>query len=127
MGLETVHCASVLDSQQRFNPVFEPGTEHIIPCDTVILAIGQAADFSFLTPEDGIEITRQGTIKIDPETLMSTAPGIFAAGDIAFGPRLIISATADGRKAAEQMDRYLRGDAWKPREYQVQITVLAHT
>jgi formate dehydrogenase (NADP+) beta subunit len=126
VGLETIHCTSVLDSQQRFNPVFEQGTEQIIPCDTVILAIGQAADFSFLTPEDGIEVTRQGTIKIDPETLMSTAPGIFAAGDIAFGPRLIISATADGRKAAEQMDRYLQGDAWKPREYQVQITVLAH-
>ncbi len=123
-GLETIRCLSVFDSEHRFNPVFEPGTEQIIPCDTVILAIGQAADFSFLTPEDGVEITRQGTIKIDPETMMSSAPGIFAAGDIAFGPRLIISATADGRKAAEQIDRYLQGPAWEPRKYQVQITVL---
>lgn len=126
IGLETVRCTSVFDSQGRFSPVFAPGTERVIPCDTVILAIGQAADLSFLTPEDGIEITRQGTIKIDPETLMSTAPGIFAAGDIAFGPRMIISATADGRKAAEQIDRYLQGSAWKPKEYQVQITVLDH-
>jgi formate dehydrogenase beta subunit len=126
VGLETIHCSSVFDAQHRFNPVFEVGTEEIIPCDTVILAIGQAADLSCLSPEDGIEITRQGTIKIDPDTLMSTAPGVFAAGDIAFGPRLIISATADGRKAAEQIDRYLQGAAWKPREYSVQITVLDH-
>ena len=65
-------------------------------------------------------------MKIDPETLMSTAPGIFAAGDIAFGPRLIISAVADGKKAAEQIDRYLSGAAWKPRPKYVQITVLDH-
>ena len=125
-GLETIRCSSVFDSQHRFNPTFEPGTEDIIPCDTAILAIGQASDLSFLKPGDGVETTRQGTILIDPETLMSTAPGIFAAGDIAFGPRLIISATADGKRAAEQIDRYLRGPAWKPKQRFVQITLLDH-
>ena len=125
-GLETVRCTSVFDSQHRFSPTFEEGTESIIPCDTVILAIGQASDLSFLRPEDGIETTRQGTIKFDPETLMTTAPGIFTAGDIAFGPRLIISAVADGKKAAEQIDRYLQGEKWKPKPKYVQITVLDH-
>ena len=125
-GLETVRCVSVFDAQHRFNPQFEPGTETVIPCDTAILAIGQASDLSFLRPEDGIEATRQGTIKIDPATLMTTAPGIFAAGDIAFGPRLIISAVADGKKAAEQIDRHLRGSAWAPKPQYVQITVLDH-
>jgi formate dehydrogenase (NADP+) beta subunit len=125
-GLETIRCKSVFDEQHRFNPAFEAGTESVIPCDTAILAIGQASDLSFLTPEDGVETTRQGTIKIDPETLMSTAPGIFAAGDIAFGPRLIISAVADGKKAAAQIDRYLRGGQWKPQPKHVQITVLDH-
>jgi len=125
-GLETIRCASVFNAQHRFDPTFEPGTEKIIPCDTVILAIGQASDLSFLRPEDGIETTRQGTVKIDPESLMSTAPGVFAAGDIAFGPRLIISAAADGKKAAEQVDRYLQGPAWKPKQRYVQIKVLDH-
>lgn len=125
-GLETIRCASVFDAQRRFNPTFEAGTETIIPCDTVILAIGQASDLSFLKPEDQIETTRQGTVKIDPETLRTTAPGIFAAGDIAFGPRLIISAVADGKKAAEQIDRYLRGPDWKPKPKYVQITLLDH-
>ena len=125
-GLEVVRCTSVFDEQGKFNPTFENGSERVIPCDTVILAIGQASDVSCFTPADGIEITRQGTPKINPETLMTTAPGVFAAGDIAFGPRLIISAVADGKKAAEQIDKYLRGAEWKPKEKYVQITVLDH-
>jgi NADPH-dependent glutamate synthase beta subunit-like oxidoreductase len=126
VGLETIQCSSVFDGQGRFHPTFAEGTESVIPCDTVILAIGQTSDLTFLSPEDGLETTRQGTVKINPDTLMTTAPGIFAAGDIAFGPRLIISAVADGRKAAEQIDMYLRGIAWKPKEELVQITILDH-
>ena len=125
-GLEVIRCTSVFDAQHRFSPTFAQGTESVIPCDTVILAIGQASDLSFLSPEDGVEATRQGTLKINPETLMTTAPGIFAAGDIAFGPRLIISAVADGKKAAEQIDKYLRGAEWQPKPKYVQITVLDH-
>jgi formate dehydrogenase beta subunit len=125
-GLETIHCSSVFDAQRRFNPTFAPGTEAVIPCDTVILAIGQASDISFLNPQDGIETTRQGTLKVDVETLMTTAAGVFAAGDIAFGPRLIISAVADGKRAAEGIDRYLRGAEWKPKPKDVLITVLDH-
>ena len=57
---------------------------------------------------------------------MTTAPGVFAAGDIAFGPRLIINAVADGKKAATEIDKFLRGPAWKPKEKYVEITVLDH-
>jgi thioredoxin reductase/ferredoxin len=125
-GLEVTKCISVFDENKRFNPKFETGTEFVIPCDTVILAIGQSSDVSFLKPEDGVETTRQGTIKINPDTLMTTAPGIFAAGDIAFGPRLIINAVADGKKAAIEIDKFLQGPNWKPKEKFVQITVLDH-
>ncbi|MGB9335628.1 MAG: FAD-dependent oxidoreductase [Candidatus Acidiferrales bacterium] len=125
-GLETIRCTSVFDANHRFNPVFEEGSESVIPCDTAILAIGQTSDVSFLSPELGVEITRQGILKVDPETLSTTAPGIFAAGDIAFGPRLIISAVADGKRAAEGIDRYLRGEEWKPKPKHVLITILDH-
>jgi len=125
-GLEVTKCISVFDENKRFNPKFEAGTEFVIPCDTVILAIGQSSDVSFLKPEDGIETTHQGTLKINPDTLMTTAPGIFAAGDIAFGPRLIINAVADGKKAAVEIDKFLRGPEWKPKDKYVQITVLNH-
>jgi ferredoxin len=47
-------------------------------------------------------------------------------GDVAFGPRAVINSVADGKKAAEQIDRYLRGEAWQPRQRYVQITVLDH-
>jgi NADPH-dependent glutamate synthase beta subunit-like oxidoreductase len=125
-GLEVVRCKSVFDENRRFNPTFEEGSERVIPCDTVILAIGQASDISCFSPSDGIETTRQGTLKIDPETLMTTSRGVFAAGDIAFGPRLIINAVADGKKAAEQIDKYLRGSEWKPKPRYVQVTILDH-
>jgi NADPH-dependent glutamate synthase beta subunit-like oxidoreductase/formate hydrogenlyase subunit 6/NADH:ubiquinone oxidoreductase subunit I len=125
-GLEVIKCVSVFDENKRFNPKFAEGTEFVIPCDTVILAIGQSSDLSFLKPQDGIETTRQGTLKINPDTLMTTVPGIFAAGDIAFGPRLIINAVADGKKAAVEIDKYLRGPEWKPLDKYVQITVLDH-
>ena len=125
-GLEVIRCTSVFDAQRRFSPTFAAGTEIVIPCDTVILAIGQASDMSFVKPSDGLETTRQGTLKVNPETLMTTAPGIFAAGDIAFGPRLIINAVADGKKAAEEIDKFIRGTEWKPKPKYVQITVLDH-
>lgn len=125
-GLEVVQCVSVFDENGRFQPKFAPATESTIPCDTVILAIGQSSDLSFLKPVDGIETTRQGTLKINPDTLMTTAPGVFAAGDIAFGPRLIINAVADGKKAAVEIDKFLRGPEWRPKEKYLQITVLDH-
>lgn len=125
-GLEVMTCTSVFDAQRRFSPTFESGTETIIPCDTIILAIGQASDLSFLKPADGLETTRQGTLKINPATLMTTAPGIFAAGDVAFGPRLIINAVADGKKAAEEIDKFIQGPEWKPKPQYVQITLLDH-
>jgi len=125
-GLETIRCTNVFDANHRFNPTFEAGSESVISCDTAILAIGQTSDLSFLPADLGVETTRQGILKVDPETLATTAPGIFAAGDIAFGPRLIISAVADGKRAAEGIDRYLRGAEWKPKAKHVLITVLDH-
>jgi formate dehydrogenase beta subunit len=107
-GLETIDCASVFDAQHRFSPTFLPGTEVALAADTVILAIGQACDLSYLRPEDGVEATARGTIRIDPETLATTAPGIYAGGDTAFGPRLAINAIADGRRAAAAIHAYSR-------------------
>ena len=64
---------------------------------------------------------------MDPDTLSTTAPGIFAAGDIAFGPRLIISAVADGKRAAEGIDALpCAARSWKPKPKHVLITVLDH-
>ncbi len=116
VGLETVRCTSVFDPDGRFNPRFQEGSESTITVDSIIVSIGQASDLSFLQEEDGIETTRRGTLAIDAQTLATTAAGVFAGGDVAFGPRLIIDAVADGRRAARSIHRYLRGHAeWKQR------------
>lgn len=108
-GVETIECGSVFDEKGRFNPTFVEGTELSMAADTVILAVGQASDLSFLEPEDGIEVTPRGTIQVDAETLATSARGVWAGGDLAFGPRIAITAIADGKRAAKSIHATLRG------------------
>lgn len=110
VGFETLDCVSVFDEQRRFNPKFAPGTESVIDADTVIMAIGQTSDLSWIQKEDGIETTPRNTIKVDPGTLATTAPGIFAGGDVSFGPRNAIDAVANGKRAAASIHTYLTGE-----------------
>jgi heterodisulfide reductase subunit A len=88
-----------------------PGTEHIIPADVVIWAIGQGPDFSFL-PQDGSINTRFPIgIQTDDE-MMTTQPGVFCAGDVHRGMTFfVVDAIAEGHHVARCADRYLRGDA----------------
>ncbi len=87
-----------------------PGTEHVLPADVVIFAIGQGPDLSFL-PEDGpIGRTRRGTVEADPETGTTAMKGVFAGADaVAGGVSFAIDAIAAGHRVAESIDRYLRG------------------
>jgi formate dehydrogenase beta subunit len=110
-GLKVRRCVSVFDENGRFNPAFSD-EEKVIPCDSVVLAIGQQADLSFLSGEEGIEVTPRGILKID-EDLMTTAPGVFAGGDVAFGPRILVEAVANGHRAARSMHVYLTGKTRK--------------
>lgn len=123
-GLETIECASVFDEKGRFNPTFVPDTELAMAADTVILAIGQTSDLSFLRPEDGVEVTPRTTIRVDPDTLATTAPGIYAGGDVAFGPRIAITAIADGRKAARSIHGWLKGTSAPAEEVEIVLETL---
>lgn len=107
-GLRTVKCTSVFDDAGKFNPKFDESVVEDIAADTIMFAIGQTSDLSFLNPEDGVE-TERGLIKVDPETYQTTAPDVFACGDIAHGPRLFIHAIASAQIAARSMHDYLRG------------------
>ena len=95
-GLKVRRCVSVFDENGRFNPAFSD-EEKIIPCDSVILAIGQQADLSYLGNQDGVQVTPRGILKIN-EDLSTTAPGVFAGGDVAFGPRMLVEAVANGHR-----------------------------
>lgn len=106
-GLKVRRCVSVFDENGRFNPAFSD-EEKIIPCDNVILAIGQQADLSYIGSRDGVQITPRGVLKIN-EDLSTTAPGVFAGGDVAFGPRILVEAVANGHRAARSIHLYLSG------------------
>lgn len=108
-GVEFVGVDRVFDERGRFNPEYDESRSMTLDADSVILAIGQQPDFGFLTDEDGVELTRGGTIKIDPETLATSAPGVYAGGDAAFGPRIAIEAVANGKVAARSIHSQLSG------------------
>ena len=105
------------DASGRRRPIPIEGSEFVIPADTMIAAVAQAPEVSFLEESTGIEITPHGTFVFDPKTLATTKPGVFAGGDAAKGPGTLIEAIADGRRAALSIDRYLRGvELLTPRE-----------
>jgi NADPH-dependent glutamate synthase beta subunit-like oxidoreductase/ferredoxin len=109
VALEALKTKWVFDQNHRFNPAFYEGSETQLACDTVIMAIGQAPRLDFLEPDDGVELSPRGLIAVNPQTLLTSANGIFAGGDCVFGPRLIIDSVADGKRAAVGIDEFLRG------------------
>lgn len=109
-GVEFRKCHRVYDQQRRFAPVFEDAVRISVPCDTVLLAVGQTPNLSFIQGgEKDIQVVDPGYLRVDRETLSTTAAGVFAAGDIAHGTRLLIDAVASGKRAARSVYRYLTG------------------
>ncbi|MHB8953597.1 MAG: FAD-dependent oxidoreductase [Pirellulaceae bacterium] len=109
-GVTFRQCLRVYDEQRRFSPIFDDSVRKTVPCDTVFLSVGQMPDLSLL--EDGgadIEQARPGWPKSDPRTLSSTASGVFLAGDLAHGTRLLIDAVASGKLAARSVYEHLTG------------------
>lgn len=96
--------AAKFDSSGRRKPVEVPGAEFVLKADTVISAIGQS-----VAADTGLRITDRGTIEADEETLETPTRGVFAGGDCVLGPKDVISAIAQGRKAAVSIDKFLSG------------------
>ena len=109
-GVETLNVVHAFGDQKRFNPQLIPGTQRIGEADSVI--IGQSGELDWSKPEDELTAGRGDTLEVD-KNLMPSAAGIFAGGDIAFGPRLIVDAVANGQQAARGIDAYLVGTSGK--------------
>jgi formate dehydrogenase major subunit len=95
------------DEKGRRKPVSVLGTEFDIPIDIVLVAIGEAPDPSFLPEGTSVGVAPWGGLLINPQTLATGAPGVFAAGDVTYGPKSIIHAAAHGRLAARSIHAYL--------------------
>jgi NADPH-dependent glutamate synthase beta subunit-like oxidoreductase len=105
------------DASGRRRPVPVKGSETCIDADMIISAIGQGPDVSFINDDELIKelkITRWSTIDADPETLQSSIPYVFAAGDAFTGASLVIEAIGGGRRAARAIHLYLAGEEVTP-------------
>jgi putative selenate reductase len=92
------------DASGRPRPVPIPGSEELLPADTIIPAISQEPVLDFLG-DLPLERKRDGTLAVDPGTRETNQPGLFAGGDVVHGPSSVIQAIADGRAAAEAIGR----------------------
>jgi glutamate synthase (NADPH) small chain len=105
------------DASGRARPVTIPGSEFVIPCDIVVVAIGTRANPLLTATAPDLELNRSGNIIVD-DNGMTNLPGVFAGGDIVRGAATVILAMGDGKRAAMSIDRYLRapcpaGTVWK--------------
>jgi NADH-quinone oxidoreductase subunit F len=119
--LKDIECIKMklgdVDESGRRKPVPIEGSEFKIEIDTLIPAIGQQPDISFLNG-NRIKVSRWNTIEVDAETFSTTEEGIFAGGDVVTGPKTVTEAMAAGKVAAKMMHKYLQGEEVK-REYEV--------
>ena len=98
------------DESGRRRPVPIPGSEYRVEADVVILAIGQRPDGEFMLEIPDIRLSRNGFIDVDPKTLWTGVPKLFAGGDIVTGPATVTDAIAQGKRAARAIHRYLNGE-----------------
>jgi NADH-quinone oxidoreductase subunit F len=102
------------DADGRRRPVAIPGTQHMVPLDTLIVAISEGSDTDCLTVAGANRIDvddAKGVVLADPATLCTNRPGVFAGGDVVTGPNTVVDAIAAGKKAAVMIDRYLRHES----------------
>ena len=109
-GIEFTRCVCVFDDEGCFNPTCDLDDTQFVAADNLIIAIGQAADMSFLSEDSQLERELWGALVVDTNTLATNVPGVFAGGDFTTGPTFAIRAIASGRRAAIAIDKYLCGD-----------------
>jgi glutamate synthase (NADPH/NADH) small chain len=100
------------DASGRRRPVERAGSEHVIPVEVVIMAIGQGPNPILTHNTEGLSLRRSGNIEADPETGKTSRKGVFAGGDIVTGAATVILAMGAGRKAAKAIDDYLKSGEW---------------
>ena len=96
-----------VDAGGRRRPVPIDGSEYVIACDMIIPAIGQSVETAPVLKDTHFDLTARGTFKVDPSTMQTSEPGVFAAGDAVTGPATVVEAIAGGHKVVKAIERYL--------------------
>jgi NADH-quinone oxidoreductase subunit F len=113
-----------MDDSGRRRPLAIPDSDFFVEADTVIAAVGQAPDLSFLPADSALERTRWETLAVDANTLSSNIPGVFAGGDFVTGPGMVIDAIAAGKRGALAIDKYLRADSSRVEMYDLKGEII---
>ena len=112
------------DAGGRRRPIPIQGSEFNAEADTVIAAVGQAPDLSFLPQDSALERTRWERLAVDDNRLATNVPGVFAGGDFVSGPGMVIEAIAAGRRGAIAIDKYLKGDSSRVEMYDLKPGII---
>jgi heterodisulfide reductase subunit A-like polyferredoxin len=95
------------DESGRRRPIPIDGSEFTLKCDNVIVTIGQFPDIVTLGEKHAFKATKEETVIVDPVTMQTNIPGVFAGGDCVTGPDMVVNAMYAGKKAAISIDRYI--------------------
>ncbi|ADH87240.1 FAD-dependent oxidoreductase [Desulfurivibrio alkaliphilus] len=112
-GLRHRRVRRVFNDQGQFAPEFDDSDQQTTTCDTVIFAIGQALEQDFIKGS-GLKLDQRGRLPCDPASRQTSVPWIFAAGEAISPPGSVVEACAHGKRTAEAVDQYLRGEAICP-------------
>lgn len=104
------------DESGRRRPIPVEGSNLTMTADTIIRAVGESPDLTFLPKKNRFKITDAGTLEVDPMSLATNIPGVFAGGDLVHGPATTVEAIAAGKRAAASIDCYLQGKSFPPGE-----------
>ena len=110
LGLEVKKVKSVFDANGRFNPAYDENETTVLEADTIIITIGQMSDLSFLKGS-AVKIDERGRVEWNQATQMSSAKGVFLAGEVVTGPGSAIAAVSNGHRAALAIHLYCQGEA----------------
>lgn len=122
-GVRFRRVLSVFDENGRFSPVYDDNDIVEMTADTVLLSVGQVPDLTFLEADGEVQLKSPWQIQSSLETLETTAEGVFVAGDVAYGAKLIIDAVASGKKAARSVYAYLTGTEIRTDETQLHFEI----
>ena len=106
-GVVFKRCTRVFDENHRFSPLYDENDTKTVPCENVLMAIGQSAQWGDLLKDTQVELRPNGTAVADPVTLQTAEPDIFVGGDIFHGAKFAIDAIADGREAMVSINRFV--------------------
>ena len=106
-GIVFKRCTRVYDSEHRFSPQYDENDTITVPCENVLMAIGQSAVWGDLLKGSKVVVRRNGTAEADPVTLQTAEPDVFVGGDIFHGARFAIDAIADGREGMVSLNRFV--------------------